>query len=92
MARLSFLLFYEKSDPEAYFDRELKKYQLFEACDIREERRTSLAILEFNYHDLLSWDQNINERRCDARKLVNRGCFEEIFRKRYIPSHYQGTT
>jgi hypothetical protein len=88
--KIKFPSFHGKSDPEAYLDWELKMDQLFEAHDVRDERRVKLATLEFKDHVLLWWDQIVKERRrCDARPLDDWDELKAILRKRYVPSHYQ---
>lgn len=81
--------FQGKGDPELYLDWELKVEQIFSCHEVREERKVSLATLEFTDYALLWWDQQQKERaRCGARPIEYWEDLKAMMRKRYVPSHY----
>lgn len=72
-----------------YLDWELKVEQIFSCHEVREERKVSLATLEFTDYALLWWDQQQKERaRCGARPIEYWEDLKAMMRKRYVPSHY----
>ncbi|KAH1203425.1 hypothetical protein GmHk_17G049680 [Glycine max] len=81
-----------KSDPDAYFDWEMKIQHAFSYNDYPEEQKVKLAAATFSYYALVWWKKNQREmKREEGWEIDTWTEMRRIMRKRYVPTSYSRT-
>ena len=55
--------FKDRSDPDAYFDWEIKIQHVFSYNDYTEQQKVKLVAIEFSSYALVWWDKNKREMK-----------------------------
>ena len=81
--------FQGRNDSEAYLEWEKKIELIFYCHNYSEEKKVTLAVVEFKDYALVWWDQIMTSRRRNYERPIDTwDDLKAIMRRRFIPSHY----
>ena len=88
--KVIFPTFTGTSDPEAFYEWELKAEQVFDYYGLGEEERVTLATIHFTEFALLWWNDEKESRESNLDPPLDTWtALREAMRRRFVPSNYK---